>query len=165
MGEGRDRIAGSRGAARVLLNGPGETAREAEGSPPDAPKDGARRLLDVIEARGEAGPITERLLADAWLVDDFDGLADDFGGVAVTVDGEAYDAGAGEIRRLPREGTDPALAARSEREELASRLRQREQTEERARNDLDRAEQSLREARNRDDTAQLELREGRRRLD
>jgi chromosome segregation protein len=157
--EGIGRLADEEGAARALIaTGP---ARDA--SP--APKDGARRLLDLIEARDAAAPITERLLADAWLVDDLEDLAEGFTGIAVTVDGEAYDAGAGEIRRLPKEGTDPALAARSEREELASRLSQREQTEERARNDLERAEKALHEARIADDAAQLELREARRRLD
>ena len=140
IGEGRERLAGAEGAARALISSTSPTPASK------APKDGARRLLDLIEARGDAGPITERLLADAWLVDDLDGIAEGFGGVAVTVDGECYDAGAGEVRRLPREGTDPALAARSEREELASRLAQREQTEERANRDLERAESALGEA-------------------
>jgi chromosome segregation protein len=98
-------------------------------------------------------------------VDDLNEIADGFSGVAVTVDGECYDAAAGEIRRLPREGTDPALAARSEREELASRLAQREQTEERAKRDLERAEASLAEARAREEESQSAIREARRTLD
>ncbi|HKH22394.1 MAG TPA: AAA family ATPase, partial [Solirubrobacterales bacterium] len=159
LGEGRERLSGAEGAARALLTS--ATARE----PATPPKDGARRLLDLVEARGDARPITERLLADAWLVDELDGLADGFGGVAVTVDGECYDAAIGEIRRLPREGTDPALAARSEREELASRLSQREQTEERAKRDLERAEAALVEARQVEEQAQARLREARRELD
>src|ERR671911_465315 len=129
--EGRERLSGAEGAARALISSNEQRA------PSEPPKEGARPLLDLVEARGDAGPITERLLADAWLVDEMDGLAEGFAGVAVTVDGECYDAAAGEVRRLPKEGTDPALAARSEREELASRLAQREQTEERARNDLE----------------------------
>jgi chromosome segregation protein len=159
LGEGRERLADAEGAARALI--------ATDSTNPDSvpPKDGARRLLDLIEARDEAAPIAERLLADAWLVDELDELAEGFGGVAVTVDGECYDARAGEIRRLPREGTDPALAARSEREELASRLAQREQTDERARRDLERAELSLSEATQREDGAQRALREARRALD
>ena len=157
--EGRERLAGAEAAARALI------ATASSTPDPKPPKDGARRLLDLIEARGEAGPITERLLAGAWLVDDLDDLADGFGGVAVTVDGECYDAPAGEVRRLPREGTDPALAARSQREELASRLAQREQTEERATRDLQRAESALAEARSREDEAQRALRDARRALD
>src|SRR5512139_1851491 len=157
--EGRERLAGAEGAARALIS----TAPAKK--PSGAPKDGARRLLDLVEARGDAAPITERLLADAWLVDELDEIAEGFSGVAVTVDGECYDAAAGEVRRLPREGTDPALAARSEREELASRLRQREQTEERARRDLERAESALAEVRQREEASQRDLRDARRRLD
>jgi chromosome segregation protein len=159
LSEGRERLSGAEGAARALL------ASGSSADPSAAPKEGARRLLDLVEARGEAGPITERLLADTWLVDELDGLADDFSGVAVTIDGECYDAAVGEIRRLPREGTDPALAARSEREELASRLAQREQTEERTKRDLDRAEAALGEARTAEEAAQVELRTARRELD
>ena len=159
VAQGRERIAGAEGAARALLSsGPATDASVA-------PKEGARRMLDLVEASGEAGPITERLLADAWLVDELEGLAEDFRGVAVTADGECYDAGIGEIRRLPRQGTDPALAARSEREELASRLAQREQTEERAKRDLERAEGALAEVRAREEQAQDALREARRELD
>jgi chromosome segregation protein len=159
IGEGRERLAGAEGAARALISS------SAAAPTVDPPKEGARRLLDLIEARGEARPITERLLADVWLVDDLDDLTEGFGGIAVTVDGECFDARAGEVRRLPREGTDPALAARSEREELASRLAQREQTEVRANRDLERAESSLGEARGREEEAQRSLREARRSLD
>ncbi|HET9120168.1 MAG TPA: AAA family ATPase, partial [Solirubrobacterales bacterium] len=157
--EGRERLSGSEGAARALISS------DADPESSEPPKEGARRLLDLIEARAEAAPITERLLADAWLVDDLDDLGDGFAGVAVTVGGECYDARAGEIRRLPREGTDPALAARSEREELASRLAQREQTEERAARDLERAESALAEARSLEEETQRGLRDARRSLD
>ncbi len=172
VAEGRERLAGADGAGRALLrHETGGSASPAESPPMTAkpasssPKEGARRLLDLIEARGDAVPVTERLLSDAWLVDELEGIAEGFAGVAVTVDGECFDAGAGEIRRLPREGTDPALAARSEREELASRLAQREQTEERSRNDLQRAETALTEARSREEESQSALREARRALD
>ena len=171
--EGRERLAGTEGAARALIQpetgrssaSPTERPRFTANTTSSSPKEGARRLIDLVEARGEAAPITERLLADAWLVDDLDEVADGFTGVAVTVDGECFDAAAGEIRRLPREGTDPALAARSEREELASRLSQREQTEERAKRDLERAETALAEARGREEESQKALREARRALD
>jgi chromosome segregation protein len=159
LGEGRERLAGEEGTARALI------ASDSSAPVSEPPKEGARRLLDLIEARGEAGPITQRLLADAWLVDELEDLEGRFTGIAVTVDGECYDAGAGEIRRLPREGTDPALAARSEREELASRLAQREQTEERANRDLERAESALAEASQAEEGAQRALRDARRELD
>jgi chromosome segregation protein len=167
VAEGRQRLAGAEGAARALLNRPqGDPGREAEESPSDAgPKDGARRLTELVEARDDAAPITERLLADAWLVDDLEGIGEGFAGIAVTAEGECYDAAAGEIRRLPKEGTDPALAARSQREELVSRLAQREQTEERTTRDLERAETALGEARAKEEQTQAALRDARRELD
>jgi chromosome segregation protein len=159
ISEGVERIAGAQGAARTLV----ESALPPAASPP--PVEGARRLLDLVEARGAAGRVVERLLADAWLVDELERLPSGFAGLAVTVDGECYDAAAGELRLLPREGTDPALAARSEREELASRLRQREQTEERAKRDLEKSEEGLGAARTRHDEAHSGRREARRALD
>jgi chromosome segregation protein len=159
LAEGVQRLADADGAARALI------ASDPNGAHSEVPKEGARRLIDLVDARDAAGPVTERLLGDAWLVDEIDGLAEGFAGVAVTVDGECYDAAAGELRRLPKEGTDPALAARSEREELASRLRQREQTEERARNDLERADRTLEEALLREEESQRGLRDARRKLD
>jgi len=159
LDEGRQRLAEVEGAARALLQGGSPTRASSP------PKTGARRLIDLVEARDEAAPVVERLLADAWLVDELDDLDEGFTGVAVTVEGECYDAAAGEVRRLPREGADPALAARSEREGLASRLAQREQTEERAKRDLERAEAALGEARAKEEEAQHALREARRRLD
>ncbi len=159
IGEGVDRIAGAEGAARTLVD---------SGPPPAAgppPVEGARRLLDLVEARGEASQVVERLLADAWLVDELRELPSGFTGLAVTVDGACYDGAAGELRLLPREGADPALAARSEREELASRLRQREQTEERAKRDLEKAEEALAAALSRQDEAHGARRQARRELD
>jgi chromosome segregation protein len=159
ISEGVERIAGAEGAARTLI---GSGLPPAAGLPP---VEGARRLLDLVEARGAAAPVVERLLADAWLVDELERLPSGFAGIAVTVDGECYDGAAGELRLLPREGTDPALAARSEREELASRLRQREQTEERAKRDLEKAEEAQAAARTRHDEAHVARREARRELD
>ncbi len=160
IGDGVGRLQGSDGASRALVSG-----TSGDGAAPSPPVDGARRLLDLVKADGAAGEIAERLLADAWIVDELESLPDDFTGIAVTVDGDAYDAAAGELRRLPREGTDPALAARSAREELASRLAQREQTVERAARDLERAEESLATAEGERDETDLALRDARRALD
>jgi chromosome segregation protein len=137
----------------------------AAGSSPEPPVDGARRLLDLVKAEGAAGEVAEHLLSDAWLVDDLTDLPPDFDGIAVTVDGDAFDGAARELRRLPREGTDPALAARSAREELSSRLDQRRQTEERAARDLERAEEGLAAARKARDETEYAQREARRKLD
>ncbi len=98
-------------------------------------------------------------------MDDLGELPNDFEGIAVTMKGACYDAAAGELRRLPAEGTDPALAARSAREELANRVEQRERTEERAKRELEQAEQALADARKGEDSSQEALRDAQRRLD
>ncbi len=158
VAEGVERIGSAEGASRALVS-------RGEGAEPSPPVEGARRLLDLVKAEGAAGEVASRLLADAWIVDTLTELPDDFTGIAVTVDGEAYDGSLGELRSVPREGTDPALAARSQREELVSRVEQRERTVERAQGDLDRAEAALAEARAERDETDLALREARRALD
>ncbi|MGZ5411694.1 MAG: chromosome segregation SMC family protein [Solirubrobacterales bacterium] len=158
VAEGVERIGSAEGASRALVT-------RGEGAEPSPPVEGARRLLDLVKAEGAAGEVASRLLADAWIVDTLTELPDDFTGIAVTVDGEAYDGSLGELRSVPREGTDPALAARSQREELVSRVDQRERTVERAQGDLDRAEAALTAARAERDETDLALREARRALD
>ena len=156
--EGIERLGGE-GASRALVaggKGPGTS---------EPPTEDARRLLDLVSAEGAAAEVAERLLADAWLVGDLADVPQGFAGVAVTVDGDCFDGAARELRRLPREGTDPALAARSAREELASRLEQRERTVERAERDFEQAERALAEAQRGRDETDYALREGRRRQD
>ncbi|MET0927197.1 MAG: AAA family ATPase, partial [Solirubrobacterales bacterium] len=161
VGEGVSKLEDSEGASRALVAG-GDGAPGGAGQPP---VEGARRLLDLVQAEGAAGEVAQRLLADAWLVDDLTEVPSGFRGIAVTVDGDAFDGSVGELRRLPAEGTDPALAARSAREELASRLDQRRKTEERANRDLERTEEALGGARAERDQSDYALREARRRLD
>jgi chromosome segregation protein len=157
--EGVERLGRAEGAARALV----ATAGEREAGP--APLEGARRLLDLIEVAEGARPIVEWLLADAWLVDELTALPEGFAGIAVTVDGDLYDGSARELRRIPREGTDPALLARSEREELAGRLAERERTEQRSANELKGAEDGLDASAGERDRAEAALRAARRRLD
>ncbi|MBM3666470.1 MAG: hypothetical protein FJW90_03150, partial [Actinobacteria bacterium] len=161
--EGVGRLADSDGASRALVSG--HAAPGGEPSRPDPPVEGARPLLDLVKAEGAALEVAERLLADAWLVDVLTSLPGDFAGIAVTVDGDAFDGAARELRRLPREGTDPALAARSAREELVSRLEQRRSTEQRGTHELELAEEGLAKARSARDDSDLALREARRALD
>ncbi len=139
--EGARRLRDAEGAARALV------ARDGAVPTTEPPVEGARRLIDLIEADDRARPVVERLLIDAWLVADLGDVPEDFTGIAVTFDGECYDGAAGELRRVAREGTDPALAARSAREELAGRLGERERTEQRATHELETAEGAFTEAR------------------
>ena len=149
IGEGTERLQKAEGAARALLSETGRTAQRGE-----PPAEGARPLLDMVAAEGAAVPVTDRLLADAWLVDDLTALPEDFAGIAVTYDGDCFDGAAGELRRVPRGATDPALLARSDREELALRLEQRTKSEVRAKRELEIAEEEFAEARTSHDAAQ-----------
>ncbi len=142
IGEGTGRLDRAEGAARALVADHG-----AETSRGEPPTDDARPLLEMVETEEGARPVAERLLADTWLVDELASLPEGFRGIAVTVDGDCFDGSVGELRRLPRDATDPALLARSAREELALRLEQRQTTEQRARRELEIAEQELAKAR------------------
>jgi chromosome segregation protein len=137
-------LADSEAAAWALLEG-GPAATE----PGEPPSEDARPLLGLVEADERARGVAERLLADAWLVEDLDEVPEDFGGIAVTIEGACLDGSMGELRRLPREAGDPALVARSQREELALRLQKTAQTEERGRRELELAEEALADARSR----------------
>lgn len=160
-GEGERRLSELEGAGRALVRGSDPDTGEA-GSPPC---DGARPLIELVEAGEGARGTLERLLTNVWLVPDLSDVPDDFAGVAVTSDGEKWDGGLRELSRVPREGTDPALAARSAREELLGRVEERERTAERASGDLERAEQTLREADGAREAAEVALREATRRHD
>ncbi|MFN2612548.1 MAG: AAA family ATPase, partial [Solirubrobacterales bacterium] len=144
------RLSGAEGAARALL-AEGGHAPVSRGEPP---VEGARPLLQMVEAEGRAAAVAERLLGDAWLVDDITSLPQGFAGIAVTHSGECFDGSIGELRRLPRGATDPALLARSQREELAVRVEQRLTTETRAKRELEIAEQRFAEARAAQDAAE-----------
>ncbi len=150
---GIERIGRGEDAARALVGGEEETPG-VDMAPGEPPTDGARPLLSMVEAEGAAAPIAARLLADAWLVEDLAELPKDFAGIAVTADGECFDGSIGELRRIPRGATDPALVARSQREELTLRLEQRMKTEQRARRELEIAEQKLEELRTVQDVAE-----------
>ena len=140
VGEGRERLAGAEGAARALVSSrptdPAPSVADGWRAAPARPDRGTGR-----RRAGHRAP-ARRCLA---------------GGRSRRSRRRASRGRRHRRRRVlrrrrrrdpaaPREGTDPALAARSEREELASRLAQREQTEERARRDLERAESALAEA-------------------
>ncbi len=149
LDEGIRTVGSSGDAARALISDAGQAPARSE-----RPTEDARPLLDLVEAADAARAVAERLLADAWVVGDLSELAQGFTGIAVTVEGECFDGAAGELRKIPRGATDPALAARSEREELALRLEERRKTEQRARRELELADEALAEARRAQDAAE-----------
>ena len=162
LGEGVGRLRDSEGASRALVAG--STDGAAAGRPDPA---GRGRPPPARPGPGRRAPRArspQRLLHDAWLVDDLEEVPADFRGIAVTVDGDAFDGSFGELRRLPREGTDPALAARSAREELVNRIAQREQTAERNARELERADEALARPRPSATRTDLAMRDARRAL-
>lgn len=159
--EGSRRLSALEGAGRALVRSSGEQPR-SNGEPPCQ---GARSMLDLVEVtEGARGPL-QRLLADVWLVPDLEDVPESFAGIAVTSDGERWDGSLRELSRVPREGTDPALAAKSAREELLGRVAEREKTAERADGDLERAEKSVADAAQAREAAEIALREATRRHD
>ena len=160
MGEGAERIAGSEGAARAILRRWQPPARPE----PEPPVPDARRLLELIDPDDDARDIADRLLGNTWLVEDIASVPEDFTGIAVTVDGECFDGGSGELRRLPRSAADPAVEARSRREELLHRVEQRARTEERTAGELGKATEKLDEALAAHEGTAAELREAQRAL-
>ena len=160
LAEGVERLRAAEGAALAILASGPEPDTE-----PTPPVEGARALIELTDAREEARGPLQRLLHDAWLVDDLSEVPDGFRGLAVTVKGECYDGRVGEVRRVPREAEDAALTARSAREELVLRVQKREQTEQRAKAELERAEESLTAARRELEQAEGALRGMRRELD
>ena len=131
----------------------------------EPPVEGARRLLDLVQAEGAAGrgrrAAARRRLAGRRPAE----LPEDFAASRSPSTATPTTAPPASCAGCPREGTDPALAARSAREELVSRLEQREQTAERATRELEQAEEALATARAERDETDHALREARRRLD
>jgi chromosome segregation protein len=90
--------------------------RARAGAKPPAP--GAKRLVELVQAPKPLLDLASRLLADAWVVESFDGLAEGFDGVAVTPGGRVWFASGGELRQVAAGGAERVLARRNEREHL-----------------------------------------------
>ena len=90
--------------------------------PPRAssPAAGAERLADHVRPPADLQPVVERLLADAWLVEDLASVPRDFTGIAVTPRGRALFAATGELRQVAAGGEERILEARARQEELAA---------------------------------------------
>ncbi|HWT92422.1 MAG TPA: hypothetical protein VN238_05465, partial [Solirubrobacteraceae bacterium] len=85
----------------------------------DPPFHNARRLLDLVKGPDDAVAAAARLLHDTWVVETLDGL-DDFGGIAVTVEGRAWNGHTRELRRVATGGAERVLAERNRRDKLVA---------------------------------------------
>ncbi len=86
--------AGSEGG-RALVAG----ALTQDQATPEAPAPGARRLLELVGGTAEVVGVVGRLLRDAWVLDTLDGVAADFGGIAVTRGGRVWFGARGSFGR------------------------------------------------------------------
>jgi chromosome segregation protein len=160
LSEGSKRLERAGGAARAILR----TGRPAQPAG-DPPSSDARRLLDLLEPDESVKEVAERLLANAWLVEDIAEVPEDFTGIAVTIEGVCFEGATGELRRLPPSASDPALEARTQKEELVHRVGERAKTAERAAQELEEAARQLDESQAQLDRIAAELRDARRDAD
>ena len=117
------------GDARALVAPASESPAPA-GAPPTAD---ARPLLDALRGEVAAMAVAARLLADTWVVEDLDAVADSFKGVAVTRGGRVWSGALGELRQVASGGRERALEQRNRREALVARAEQAASAEHSAR--------------------------------
>ncbi len=67
-----------------------QSSRREPGDPPIAPIEGAEWLLDGVVLEGQTSQMARMLLDDAWIVENIEGLPEDFKGTAITRSGWAY---------------------------------------------------------------------------
>jgi chromosome segregation protein len=91
---------------------------DPENDPGVPPVPDADRLADRIPGDSQAARLARALLADAWVVEQIDGLPDAFEGVAVTRGGRVWAPRARELRQAAAEGDERVLAERNRREQL-----------------------------------------------
>ncbi|MDX6648685.1 MAG: chromosome segregation protein [Solirubrobacteraceae bacterium] len=116
-------------AQRQQRPGPGPDGEQRSApSPPSpaavpaatSPAPGAEPLATHLRGDGDTVAFARHLLANAWVVDNFDALDDAFQGTAVTRTGRAWFAAWRELRQAPEGGEDRVLAERHRRDELIS---------------------------------------------
>ena len=121
--------AGSDGG-RVLIVDSLAPGPAAANNPP-AP--GARHLAQFIGADERTLSTAQRLLSNAWLVEEIEKLPPGFTGVAVTRTGRVWHGRHREMRQAPEGGEERVLAERNRREELIAASQAAVQAEQAAR--------------------------------
>ena len=144
-----DEVIGLSLAYRDKVRSPRETG--SAGGPP-AP--GATPLLDAVQPAPEQRAALERLLADAWLVDDLSTLPPGFTGIAATRSGRAYFAATGEVRQAAAGGEERILEERNRRERLVAASEQAVRDEAAAREAAEAAQRAVADAWARRDEAE-----------
>lgn len=145
-----------RDGGRALILG-GETPKAS--SPPVL---GARPFPDLVRGPEPALTLARRLLADVWLVESLDDVADDFPGVAVTRAGRAWIGSTRELQQAAEGGAERVLAMRNQRDALLAASEQRVQAEHEAQKGVEAARQAVVAADGSRDEAERERREAER---
>jgi chromosome segregation protein len=160
LADGHSLLDRMRDGGSALLAARGE-ARPATGSPAA----GAERILDHVRPPADLAPMAERLLGDAWLVEDLTTVPRDFAGIAVTPGGRAFFGATGELRQAPAGGEERILEARASQEELVAASQAAAAEEGVAREAVAQAGTLLRERLEAREQASAEVREASRALD
>jgi chromosome segregation protein len=152
---------GQEGEGRTVAQEGDDRSAEPDGKPPAA---GALRLTDLLSGSGPVLALAHRLLADAWVVERLEEVAEDFRGVASTTAGRVLFAGWGELRQVTEGGAERVLARRNERDRLIGESEQVIAGEHAARAAVEQALEQAREANLSRDRADSALRESERLL-
>jgi chromosome segregation protein len=131
------------------------------GSPPSP---GAIALAGLLLGSGPVVDLARRLLADGWVVDSLDGLAEGFDGIATTRGGRVLFADWGEVRQVAEGGSERMLARRNERDALIAESERAAAAEHSGQAALEQALERVRETEVQRDDADGALREADRRL-
>ncbi|MFL5821611.1 MAG: chromosome segregation SMC family protein [Solirubrobacteraceae bacterium] len=121
---------------RALIARHGTPVREGAARPP-AP--GAQPLAERVGGPDPALAVARALLADAWVVDRLDAVAQDFRGIAVTRGGRAWFGQTRELHQAPTGGEERVLAQRNHRAALESEAERAVEAEEAAKVSVQRA--------------------------
>jgi chromosome segregation protein len=127
--------AGRDGGRVLMLN----VGRKRSDTPTSAPTADAIALAEHVTAADAAGRIAQQLLADVWVVEDLNHVADDFAGIAVTTSGRVFVGATGELRQAAKVGEERVLAERNRRDQLVADSETAVQGEHRAREGVERA--------------------------
>ena len=149
-----DRAGGDGGSALVTGASSGAVTPSSA-----QPVPGADRLLDLVDVPGDLMPLVSRLLADAWVVEDLEGLPPSFAGIAVTRAGRVWFGGWGELRQVATGGRERALEQRNRREQLVAEAETAAQAEQEALAEARAWEHAVREAEDALDSADANLRD------
>jgi chromosome segregation protein len=104
------------------------------------------RLLAHVRPGERSARIAQRLLANTFVVESFDGIPDSFTGTAVTRTGRVYDGRTRALRQTAGGGEERILAERNRREELTATVAEAQRAEGEARDGAAAAQRKAQEA-------------------